>query len=408
MNSKKQNKAAILTTHQYCEENMRYYAMLEKYLTLNNFYICDNLDVDYIFFVGCGTTDEKFEIFRKFISETDYLHEKIILMGCLSKTHLNELNTFFNGKIIPYGDEKHLDEAINASISFASTGYTNVFSPLTKNNIKANPMYYIKISDGCWMECTFCIIKKAHGYLRSESKESILKQYLRGLDLGYRKFYLMGTDSFAYGYDIDTNIFILINELHQINNNAVFFLGNLHPRWLIKYENELKKICQKNILGSLQCAIQHVNQEILKRMGRDVDFKKTYEIIKEISRLSPELFMSADLISGFPSETDDIFNEMIEFIKADTCFNMIQHFSYKDNKCAQSYNYDNKIRDSIKLLRWKIMNDTIGKRLPETVFKERFTQTGDDIYQYYTDIYVGVVKEGYFFCKNTYLNEKVD
>lgn len=399
MRAQKYKKVAILAFHHYCEEHMRYCAMVERYLLLNKFTICKSFDVDLIIVIGCGATDDKLYKFEKFIRTINQHKNKVILMGCLAKTHNLEIRKFFSGLAIDLGDEAKLDKYIGAEIEFGRIGYVNQFLPLT-NKKQINPhIYYIKISKGCLMKCTFCVIKKAHGYLVSESIDKIIEQYKQGLSLGYTNFYLMGTDSFAFGYDIKYNLAELIIELASINPNSVFYVGNLHPRWLIEYENEIKHLCSNNMLGSLQFALQHVNQIILRKMGRDVDFKKTNQIINDIAYINSEVFLSADFISGFPYETDIIFDELIDYIKSDTCLDMIQHFSYIDNKDTPAYLYSEKVRESVKLLRWNRMNDAIGDRLPQTVFNKKFIQTKNPIYEYYNEMYK-IANDEFFFIGN--------
>jgi tRNA A37 methylthiotransferase MiaB len=97
-------------------------------------------------------------------------------------------------------------------------------------------------------------------------------------------------------------------------------------------------------------------------MGRPVVFSETYEIIRTIKKERPDLYMVADILVGFPGETEEMFNELAEFLEKDKCFNKVKHFGYSDVKGSISSTFKNKISADIITYRWDHLDKILGQR----------------------------------------------
>lgn len=309
-NMMKDRKVAIVTNNLACNANTKYYTTLEKYFRSNGWEIVTCFDADLVVFSTCGFMDKKHVIIRDALTELkkiDYPEDKIIIMGCQPKTHENEIDDVFNGRIIYFGNENLLDEIISAKIPFSKIDLTNVFKAHSSNDTKnKNDLFYIIIAKGCLMQCSFCVVNKAHGYIKSTPLDEIERQFRIAISLGYRKIYLSGTDTFAYGYDIESNIIELMEYLLTIERNVEFYLGNMHARWLIKYSEGILDLCRRGVINSLHMVLQHVNKDMLKRMGRPDNFSEFYEIICRFKKENPNLFINTDIIVGFHGETEEM------------------------------------------------------------------------------------------------------
>jgi len=405
MNSAK--KVAILTNNIICEVICRYYSTLEKYFILNGWEVTTDFNCDLVIFPACGVMDEMHRavnIALEQLEQINFPKNNIIITGCQPKTHEAELAATFKGKIIEYGKEYMLDEIINAHIPFAHIKPTNVFKAFVGiQNKGRSELFNIQISDGCLQCCTFCVINKAHGYIRSFAMEDILEQYRSAVEHGYKKIYLFGMDTFAYGYDTGkTNIIELIERMLDISSNENIFLGPLHIKWLREYSDGVLSLCKRGIVNSLHIGLQHVNDQILKRMGRPMKFAELYEDIKRIKSECPNIFLSADLLAGFPGETDEIYQELMSFVKTDTFFDMLQLHVYDDVKAAPAYKLDGKVSPAKKKVREYELNVAIGERGPYPTIKKRAEISDNNEYFRYSNGYQNRVYEGYYFCKNTY------
>lgn len=391
-------KAAIITNNLHCERHVQYFSTVEKYFKANGWMVADDFMVNKIVICGCGFHDAMYEKIAKTLVEirrTNFLEKNIIILACLTKTHAQDLKESFNGQIIPFHREELLDQIIDADIPFNEIRPVNIFKVHEKcsKDEQENEKFYIKISQGCLRECTFCIINKAKGYITSVSPEKIGQQVQRAVECGKNKVFLMGEDTFAYGIDIGTDIIRLVEYLVEIAPTVDFYFGYLHIRWLQKYAKDIISLCKRGIFKELHIGLQHVNQEILKRMGRPVKVSEIYDIIRTIKRECPDLYMVADIIVGFPGETEEAFNELVEFFKKDKCFNKVKHFGYSDVKGAPSANFKNKVSNDVIALRWDILDKILGPRSYSN--EDRESRTDNETFR--------ITRfEDYSFCKDTF------
>lgn len=401
-------KVAIVTNNLICEMNTKYYSTLEKYFIINGWEVVTDFNADMIIFSTCGFSDEMCAVIRRVLielAERGYPADNIVILGCQPKTHPQELREVFPGRQLEFGREGTLDQVIGATIPFAQINGTNVFKAPSRENspgqecpVGKDELFTIQIEDGCLKQCTFCVINKAHGDLRSMPLSEIMEQFQTAIQNGYRNINLVGVDTFGYGYDTDTNVIELMESMLAIDPSVRFYLGSLHARWLLKYWEGILDLCKRGSIDSLHIVIQHCNDEILKRMGRPFKFSDIYSIITRFKKECPDLFMSTDLIVGFPGETNEIFKEMMMFVLNDRCFSLFNHFPYSDVKGAPASKLDNKVPPQVIETRWKQLNGIIGERSPYTVLSKR----NDSKSKRFKEVYKMQNESGYNFCKNTY------
>lgn len=360
-------RVAIITNNLHCERHVQYFSTLEKYFKTNGWEIARDFNVHKIVICGCGFHDAMYEKVKKTlgkIRETKFLEKNIIILACLTKTHEGHLKKHFKGQTVTFHQEDILDNIIGAKIPFSEIPLVNIYKVHEKcePENETDEYFHIKISEGCLRKCTFCIINKAKGYIRSVPFSQIEEQVKSALARGRKKIFLMGEDTFAYGVDMNTTIIKLVETLTARYPSVQLFFGYLHIRWLKKYSKEILAFCKRGILKELHIGIQHVNDEMLKQMGRPEKFSQIYNIICKIKKECPDIYMVADILVGFPSETDEIFNQLVEFFKNDTCFNKVKHFGYSDVEGAPSAKFDHKVPLDVITLRWDTLDKVLGNR----------------------------------------------
>ncbi len=386
------NRVTIVTNNINCERHTQYYSTIEKYFILNNWSISTDFNVDKVIITGCGFHDFMYDKVRKTvesIKNSGIKEENIIIMGCSTKTHEQDLQSEFNGKVIGIHKENELDQIINASVPFSDIDHINLFNfDKVSPNSQKNEYFFIKIAEGCLQQCNFCVIKKAKGYIKSKATEEITSQYKFAVENGYKKIFLMGEDTFAYGVDSNRTIIELIDELLEIDSNVELYFGSLHCRWLLKYADDLLRLCKKGVIKTIHMGLQHVNDAVLKRMGRVTEFNDIYNVISKIKKECPQITFSADIMVGFPGESQSDFKELIEFFKNDTCFSMIQHFGYSDIKGAPSTGFDGKVPTGVVGMRWNYLTEVLGSR-------SAYAKNSEPEYQL-------THENNYFICKDTF------
>ncbi|UCH95004.1 MAG: radical SAM protein [Candidatus Aminicenantes bacterium] len=398
-------RVAIVTNNLHCERNMQYFSTLEYYFKANGWEIAEDFDVNLVIFCACGFHDTMYEKLLKTrdkLKKMHFLEKNIVVMGCLPKTHEEDLLKEFQGQIIYLHHEELLDDLINAKIPFTRIKPISLFKTHKKcRHIKKEYDYfYIKIAEGCLRGCTYCVINKAKGELKSVPLEKIVSEFKSAIQGGHNKIFLMGEDTFAYGFDINTTIIQLVEHLLAIEPKVELYFGYLHNRWLIKYSRSILSLCKRGVIRELHIGLQHVNEMILTRMGRHVDFSRLYDLIKTIKKENPGFYLTADIMVGFPGETREIFRELADFFKQDKCFDKICHFSYSDVKGAPSCQFADKVPAAEAALRWEEMDKILGPRSisyqnkePETIDEATFRLATLNDYLFCSDTFREKVKE---------------
>lgn len=395
---------SLISNNINCERHMQYISTVEKYLKYNGWRITENFNSEKYIIFGCGGFDGMYERIARIIEmlkEKYVLKKNIIIMGCITKTHEEKIREIFNGLIIGYHEEEMLDRYLNVKVPFRMVTPNNLVKPHRDCSIesKERDFFYIKIAEGCRRKCTFCIINKVKGYIKSITRDEIEKQFKIAIQGNYKKIFLMGEDTFAYGIDIGTNIIELLEYLLAIDHNVRFYFGSLHLDWVEKYSKQLLSLCKKGVIKELFIGMQHVNDDILKKMGRPIQFSKVYDIMCSIKRECPDLYLGVDIIVGFPGETKEIFQELVRFFKKDKCINTVYHNGFCDFESTPSFKLNNKNTPAEIVFRWKYFKDEVlGDRSP-------YNRTSDSREE---DIALRLSHEkDYFFCSDMF-NDKME
>lgn len=397
---------SIITNNVECDQLSSYYAKIEKYFVANDWEVVRSHDADLAVIAACGTVDFLHDAIKEALAdrfERKKTYTSTIVMGCQAITYEKSFNEFFDGEMIKYGEEDKLDGLINASIKFRDIKNLHVFNaPNQERNNDTDKLFTIIISSGCLRKCTYCQIHRAHGYINSKSIEEIKKEFKIALQNGYKNIVLAGTDTSVYGYDINTNILTLIDSLLEIDNSVRLYIDNLNPMRLTEFKEGLLRLAKRNVFDYLHIPLQHVNNDVLKRMGRAADFNEIYEIIKEIKTIDPGIVLFTDVITGFPGETEEQFNELLEFVKNDECFYLNYINEYCEVESAPSSKMDNKIDSELRKARWlKLLHEY---ELKKPVLSEKAQKIVKRLKPRY-NVHEELVEEypkHYYFCMNSY------
>ncbi|WP_165456353.1 radical SAM protein [Pedobacter kyonggii] len=391
-------KVAIVTNNTNCERHVQYYSTLERYFIANNWIICDSFDVDMVVISGCGFHNLMLEKVKNLLLELESIGfaNNVVMTGCIPTTHEEEWKRSFSGTLVKLNFETTIDNLINAVVPYKDVNLTNIIRPHKKSEItEESKIFHIKISNGCIRKCTFCVIYKAKGKHISVPAEEIKAQFIKGIDDGYSKFYLMGEDTFAYGTDSGTTIIELIESLLLIQPNVEFNFSNMDHKWLVEYIDDIISLCKRGAIKNLHLGMQHTNDELLIRMGRGgTDHKKTYDAIVKLKTACPYLFLGVDIIVGFPGETETMFKELLEFFKNEKYIDNVQHNGYSAVEGAPSSSFSEKLQDKVIISRFVQMTKVLESRSPfnrlqtETNFDVTYQETKDNDYSFVKDSFL--------------------
>ena len=213
---------------------------------------------------------------------------------------------------------------------------------------------YLKIAEGCNNHCSFCIIPTIRGKQRSLSLEAVIAEARNLIASGVRELILIAQDSTRYGVDLygKSQLFELLEGIDALEGDFHYRVLYLYPDLLTKKHLErLTKL--KKFIPYFDLPLQHASPKILKAMGRFYDHQMTLELLNFIERHFPERFVRTNFIIGFPGETEEDFQALMDFIRGDW-FENIALFEYHDEPLAAS-----------SLLPDKVEAKTIRKRFLE-------------------------------------------
>ena len=279
----------------------------------------------------------------------------LIATGCLAERYNSEMEKEIPelDAIVGTGDFDRIDEIIkksDAGEKICLFGHQNYTLPENLPRILSTPFYtaYLKIADGCDNNCTYCAIPKIRGHYKSRKQEDIIEEAERLAQNGVKELILIAQDTTRYGIDIykKPSLSTLLEELCKIE--GIHWI-RLHYFYTEAITDELIAVMAGNekICPYIDMPIQHINDDILRRMARRTNRREILGRIKDIRKSIPEVTIRTSIIAGFPGETEEQFNELKEFIK-DIKFDRMGVFAYSKEEGTPAGDFPHQIDDSVK------------------------------------------------------------
>ena len=207
---------------------------------------------------------------------------------------------------------------------------------------------YLKIAEGCDKHCTYCIIPKIRGDFRSVPMERLVKEAGELAEQGVKELILVAQETTLYGKDLygEKSLHRLLRELCRISGIRWIRLLYCYPEEidenLIQIMKEEKKICHY-----LDLPIQYANDDILKRMGRRTSKNQLEEIIGRLRREIPDIALRTTLITGFPGETKEQHEELMEFVD-EMEFDRLGVFTYSPEEDTPAAGMPDQVPEEVK------------------------------------------------------------
>jgi len=230
--------------------------------------------------------------------------------------------------------EKESSNCLRSTRSYISMMYIrerwNPNLKLHKNS------FFIRPAWGCLGNCSYCIIKKAIGPLKSKPVDTIVNEFKNGLSQHYKHFIFDADDIGAYGTDIGTNLPELLNTITDIPGEYTIHIRNIHPAWVVIYQDRLNNVLQKGKIRGISSSIQSGNKRILTLMHRYPDMERIKNAYSTLRESYPNLLLATECINGFPTELKEEFEETLHSIK-DINFHLgyIYSFSCRPGTAAE-------------------------------------------------------------------------
>ena len=268
---------------------------------------------------------------------------KLFVMGCLSERYMDELRTE-----IPEVDNFYGKFGWKTLISDLGKSYQQDFA--FQRSITTPQHYaYLKISEGCNRTCSYCSIPVITGKHQSRPIEDIETEVKQLVNQGVKEFQIIAQDLSFYGLDIYKTMKLpeLTERLAQID--GVEWI-RLHYAYPTKFPTDILRVMRenKNVCNYLDIALQHISDNMLKKMRRNISKQQTYDLIAKIREEVPGIHLRTTLMVGHPGETKKDFDELLQFVN-DIRFERLGAFPYSHEDGTFAYdNYKDSISDKVK------------------------------------------------------------
>jgi ribosomal protein S12 methylthiotransferase len=288
--------------------------------------------------------------------------KKIIVIGCIVQRYAEALK-----KEIPEVDRwvginkiSILPEII-ASLKHKKTKRDITNTATQKSIYDTNPprkiltpkhYAYIKIAEGCSNRCSYCVIPDIRGNYKSRNPDSILREAAELAKKGVKEINIIAQDTTNYGSDLSSsiNITLLLREICKIKDIKWIRLLYTHPAHIT--DSLIKEIASQNkICKYIDMPLQHIDDDLLLKMGRKTKSKHIKSLIKKIRKEIPGVILRTSFIVGFPGETEKQFQTLLKFIKK-IKFDKLGIFKYSREEGTPAYKMKAQIPPSIKEKRY--------------------------------------------------------
>lgn len=357
-----------------CKVNQYESNMMKERMLSSNFFYVENMNEANIIIVNtCSVTNVADKKCLKMIRriKREYPNSILVVAGCSSQNKQEIYENLDIDILIGNKDKSKIDVLLKEYIE-THKRYVKFYNDRNLefedmlisdyNHIRA----FIKIEDGCDNFCSYCIIPYVRGSVRSKNFETVIKEAKLLTQKGHKEIVLTGIHTGHY-MDNNHDLTDLINELSKIDDLLRIRISSIEITELNdKFLNMLSE--NKKVCDHLHIPLQAGSNEILKRMNRKYDLKYYEDKINKIRMIRPDISITTDIIVGFPYETDELFNETLEFSRKMN-FSKIHVFPYSIRLGTSAANMPNQVDESIKKERVKKLMD-----LSEIMEKEYYNK----------------------------------
>lgn len=279
----------------------------------------------------------------------------VVVVGCLVQRYAEELQKEFPevDAFIGSGDYMRIAEVLKKVTDgkkFVSVHKAGYLAEADETRIALTPKHfrYLKISEGCDHQCSFCVIPKLRGRYRSRHIADLVQETRQLADEGAKELVVIGQDITRFGWDYAGKALLpqLIEALGTVRDIKWIRLLYTYPSTLtdemIRAIAGSKKVCRY-----IDLPLQHISDKILKAMRRGHTKKQTVELIGKLRAMIPGVVLRTSFIVGFPGETDEDFEELLTFMR-ETKFERLGIFRYSQEEGSPAAEFPDQVAEKVK------------------------------------------------------------
>jgi ribosomal protein S12 methylthiotransferase len=271
--------------------------------------------------------------------------QTLIVAGCMTQLYGSKVQSEVQGIDHVFGVGKWQDVARLLSVD------VDAVYDIPENAKVHGPSAYLKISDGCDAPCTFCVIPKIKGGLRSAPAGMLVKEAARLVDAGAKELVLVAQDSTAWGEDLGLPVASGLPGLLRMLAEATG--PDTWLRLMYAYPSRVTPqlveamASMPNVVHYLDVPLQHGSEAVLRRMKRPHNVERVHRFIEELRAAMPDIVLRTSFIAGFPGETEAEFEELLDFAKA-VSFDHAGCFTYSLQQWTGAFDMTDQVVDEVK------------------------------------------------------------
>ncbi|PMP85614.1 MAG: hypothetical protein C0174_03855 [Thermodesulfobium narugense] len=323
---------------------------------------------DVIILSSCAVTEKAQKESIRMLKKFSKLNKQTYFLGC-AVTAYGDLKKLFPQVI--FFNNKELEELLTSRV--------------VNSNYRGRKRYILKVGDGCCRECTYCIIRFLRGPLKSRPFEDIKKEIL--LLHNVDEIVLSAIELALWGYDLGLDIVWLLKEIVTLldGNDIKIRLGSIYPALLLNKEFINFMISSNKIQPHLHLSLQSASPKVLRSMKRFANVDKILDKIFQIKEKRNDFLVSADIIVGYPTESDKDFQMTIDFLDRLPLVR-VHSFPFSSRKgtvASQFKPLDKKIIiERQKMITERFSQSRILKKFIDTEIPSPLWERGDEKYVY--------------------------
>ena len=301
---------------------------------------------------------ESMDTILQLVDSNNNHRRKIIVTGCLAQRYSRQLKEELKDEIhalVGAGDFHHIIDACEAVLAGENSFHQVSAFPsyLYQHNtprLRTTPAHlaYVKIAEGCDNRCSYCVIPQVRGKYRSRSMESVIAEVNSLTQSGVKEVNLIAQDTTYYGreQEKDERLSSLLEQLVRIPGIGWIRVLYGHPAH-ISDEFLALMASEEKICSYMDVPVQHIHDDVLKTMGRRTSQTQIYDLISKIRDTIPEVTLRTSLIVGFPGETEQHFNALMQFVEQ-IQFDHLGVFAYSAEEGTKAADMLCHVPDSVK------------------------------------------------------------
>jgi len=339
-----------------CDRRLLEKSKIIQYLEKNNYkFTCRPSRADYLLLFTCAFKQDEEDYSSARVRALQNYRGRLLIYGCLpdiaphrlevlvalhklAPKDLDRIDEFFEGIEVRYAEVANPHGILNSpKAAFFQKVRRQLFNRHFIGNrlvhvrdlfAGTNNHYYLMVSRGCLGKCSYCAIRRAVGSVKSKPIPAIVAEFREGLQARFQDYVLLGDDLGSYGLDGPGTLPLLIKSLNEeiksfrnITKEAALegpgvrlHLKEVHPKYLLRYEEYLPKLLEDQNIKSLLCPIQSGSPRILELMQREHTVDDLRRTIGKIRRFGPGIELSTQIIVGFPTESEEDFETTLSLV----------------------------------------------------------------------------------------------